>query len=94
MTETTQDLLARVLALPEDDRRAIADALDESLADPDGPWADPAFRAEIERRSDAVHDGTAELVPWEVARVEIWAELEARRIAREHAAARANGTGA
>jgi hypothetical protein len=43
---------------------------------------DPGFIAELERRSQAVADGTAKLVDWEEARERIIARLKARRKAR------------
>src|SRR5437763_1541821 len=60
MGETAKKLLEQVLALPEDDRVAIADGIWKSLgeASQDELWAsndstiDPEFRAELERRME------------------------------------------
>jgi putative addiction module component (TIGR02574 family) len=81
VSETATKLLEQLLALPEEDRAAIADQLNESLGDL-GDDLDPAFEAELQRRLDSVADGTAEIVPWEQAREAMQAELERRRAER------------
>jgi hypothetical protein len=80
MSEHARQLLAQVLALPDEDRRFVAEQLWAELGD--DPWGDPEFVAEIERRSEAVHDGTADAKPWDQARDEIRAELARRAAAR------------
>lgn len=85
MSETATKLLVQLLALPEADRAAIADQLNESLGEV-GDDLDPEFEAELNRRLEAVENGTAEIVPWEQAREAMQAELERRRAARNGAA--------
>jgi len=77
MSEIATKLLEQLLTLPEADRAAIADRLNESLDE-----LDPAFEAELNRRLESVANGTAEVVPWEQARDEMQAELARRRGAR------------
>jgi len=84
MSETATKLLEQLLTLPEADRAAIADRLNESL-DELGDDLDPAFEAELNRRLESVANGTAEVVPWEQARDEMQAELARRRAARNGA---------
>lgn len=76
-------LRAEALALPADARADLARILLESLheeeADPD---AAAVWAAEIDRRAQAIADGTAKLVDWEDARERITARLKARREAR------------
>ena len=71
-----------VLALPAEDRAEIAHALLESLHEEADPDAETAWIAELDRRAQAVADGTAKLVDWEDARERIAARLKARRAAR------------
>jgi hypothetical protein len=87
MSERTKALLAEVLALPDDERAAVADGLwaslseahrDEVLAE-HGPMADPDFRTELARRSDAVHDRPEELIDGEEAFRQIRAKLTEAR---------------
>jgi len=64
MKAATEQLLQSALALPEDERLELVEALvaqcDETLARPfDGAWS-----AEIERRSAQIDAGTAVLTPW------------------------------
>ena len=88
MSETATTLMDHLLKLSEADRVLIAEGLWASLSEEaqqemrDATPDDPAFEAEIARRSDSLHDGTAELVSWEDARRQIAAELERRRAAR------------
>jgi putative addiction module component (TIGR02574 family) len=89
MSETVTTLLDQLLKLSEADRALIADRLWESLSDEkqeelmDETTSDPEFQAELQRRLDSIADGTAELIPWEQARVTIREELERRRAARK-----------
>lgn len=83
MSDAAMTLLGQVLALPEDDRRWLADQIDATLGPAESQLPDdPAFRAELDRRLQSIADGTAVLIPWEVARENIRAELERRRAAR------------
>lgn len=88
MSETATTLLDQLMQLSEADRLMVADRLWESLGEAaqqeaiDETTDDPEFQAELERRIDSVANGTAELIPWEQARVTIREELERRRAAR------------
>lgn len=62
MTSTTQKLLEQALALPEDERAALADALAGSLGEVDERLS-PKWRAEISRRIEAIETGDAHLIP-------------------------------
>jgi putative addiction module component (TIGR02574 family) len=70
------------LALPPDERAELAHALLVSLHTETDPGAEAAWVAELERRAQAVADGTAKLVDWEGAHERIAARLKARREAR------------
>jgi putative addiction module component (TIGR02574 family) len=89
MSETATKLLEQLLALPEADRLMIAEQLWLSASEEkqqeliDEATSDPEFQAELERRLETVANGTAELIPWEEARVKIQKELERRRAARK-----------
>ncbi|NLE88042.1 MAG: addiction module protein [Myxococcales bacterium] len=76
-------LRAELLALPPNERAELAHVLLESLHDeePD-PDAEAAWLAELDRRAQAVADGTAELVDWEDARARITSRLKAAREGR------------
>ena len=76
MTSTAEKVLEDALALPEDERAALADALNESLS-PAGDLS-PAWKAEIARRIEAVERGESRLVPGDEAMARVRAALEAR----------------
>lgn len=59
----SDDLLNQVLALPEQDRAAIAQRLLESL-EPEDLDAEEAWAEEILARSDAVHSGNYVAHDW------------------------------
>ena len=83
MSDAATALLQQALTLTEDDRRWLADQLDATLGPAESQLPDdPAFRAELNRRLQSIADGTAVLIPWEVARENIRVELERRRAAR------------
>ena len=65
MTVSDSKLLATVLALPEGDRVQLVEKLLESLGPETDTWDEPAFAAELRRRSLEVEEGKAELVSWE-----------------------------
>ncbi len=75
-------LRAEILALPPEQRADLARALLESLHQDADEDADAAWVAELDRRAQAVADGTAKLVDWEDARDRITARPRARRAAR------------
>jgi putative addiction module component (TIGR02574 family) len=70
------------LALPPEERADLAHALLVSLHEETDPGAETAWVTELERRAQALADGTAKLVDWEDARERIAARLKARREAR------------
>jgi putative addiction module component (TIGR02574 family) len=75
-------LRREALALPVDERAALAKDLLHSLdGDPD-PGAEQAWVEEIDRRAQAVANGTASLVTWDDAEKRIIDRLKARREAR------------
>lgn len=64
MTEATEQLLQSVLALPEEERLQLVEAL---LAECDRTLARPfhdAWLAEVQRSSAEIDAGTATLTPW------------------------------
>lgn len=76
---TWEELLEQALRLPSDDRRRIARALYENLADEEDEDEDPAeveaaWAEEIQRRVEEIRNGTVELIPAD----EVMAELRAR----------------
>lgn len=70
------------LALPLDERAALAKHVLLSLDSPADSDAEDAWADEIGRRAQAVADGTAPLVDWADAEQRIAARLKARREAR------------
>ncbi|MBK8260485.1 MAG: addiction module protein [Nannocystis sp.] len=77
MTAHTQRLLDEALALPQDEREALVEALCVSLQDPPAVLR-PSWEKAVQERLAELAQGRSELVPW--------AEVEARlrrTIARE-----------
>ena len=78
---STDGVLAAVLRLSRAERAKVAQALLDSLEEPDeavtADWA-----AELERRSRDIVDGRVQTLSWEAARSEILKELEQRRAGR------------
>ncbi len=85
MSETATKLLEQLLALPEADRAAIADQLNESLEDQvprdisEAFAEDEEFQAELQRRLDSVANGTAELIDGEQVFREARERIQKRR---------------
>jgi putative addiction module component (TIGR02574 family) len=77
-----EKLRGEVLALPAEERADLAHALLESLHEEADPDAEAVWIAELDRRAQAVAEGTAELVDWQQARERITARLKARREGR------------
>ena len=74
----TQSLLEAVLGLPANERAELASTLWDSLeSETDDQEFDAGFLAEIDRRSDEIHQGTAKLYRWEDVRAEIVARSDA-----------------
>jgi len=78
----TERLRSEALALPPAERAKLAHALLESLHDEGDADAEVAWLEELDRRAQALADGTANLVDWDDARQRIAARLKARREAR------------
>jgi putative addiction module component (TIGR02574 family) len=79
MTETTRDLLKRVLELPPAERAELLLELEASLDDGDDPGeADPEFSAELERRIRDVEEGRVQPVPLDDVLAEARAQLRRR----------------
>jgi len=78
---STDGVLAEVLRLSRAERAKVAQALLNSLEEPEeavtADWA-----AELERRSRGVVEGRVQTLPWEAVRSEILNELEQRRAGR------------
>ncbi len=62
VTSTARRILEDALSLPEEERAALVDALNESLEEPADDLS-PAWKAEIIRRIQAVEQGESRLIP-------------------------------
>jgi putative addiction module component (TIGR02574 family) len=76
---SSDHLRREALALPVDERAALAKDLLASLDGDADPGAEEAWIEEIDRRAQAVANGTATLVDWDDAEKRIRARLKARR---------------
>ena len=74
MTAGAKKVFEQALALAEEDRAALVDALNESLQDPKGSLA-PEWNAEIARRIEAVERGESRLIPADEVEARIRASL-------------------
>ena len=75
MSQTTEQVLDAALALAEDDRLELVEALIASLQPSDRPPFDESWREVIKRRSAELRSGKVTPVPW----------AEVKRQARERA---------
>lgn len=78
VAEELKQVLVQALALPEDDRFALIEALSESLSRDDEDLS-PEWKSEIESRIAQVGRGEVELIPGEQVDAEIRALLAKRR---------------
>ena len=62
MTSAAKKILDQALALPEDERAALVDALTRSLETSEDDLS-PEWKAEISRRIEAVERGESRLIP-------------------------------
>ena len=62
MTAQAKKIFEEALALPEQDRAALVDALTDSLRAVEAPLG-PEWTAEIARRMEAVERGESRLIP-------------------------------
>jgi len=79
MGRAKEALKKELLDLEPADRAEVAEDALRSLGGTAYGGLSPAWEDEIQRRSRAVHDGSAELIPGEDVFREIEAELRARR---------------
>lgn len=79
---SADELRREALALPVDERAALAKDLLLSLDEGAEAGAEDAWAEELGRRAQAVADGTVTLVDWDDAEKRISARLRARREAR------------
>ncbi len=61
MTAEAKRVLEQALALPEEERAALMEALSDSLHEASGELS-PEWKAEIERRIEAVEGGESRLI--------------------------------
>jgi putative addiction module component (TIGR02574 family) len=64
MNARVDHVLDEVLALPADERSAVAVALLESLENADSNAVSDAWRAEIKRRREELRNGSVRAIPW------------------------------
>jgi putative addiction module component (TIGR02574 family) len=64
MNARVDHLLDEVLALPADERSAVAIALLDSLENADGDNVSEAWRAEVKRRRGELRAGNVRATPW------------------------------
>lgn len=77
MTPEISDLLKKALALPVDERAALANTLLDSLAGTDESIQE-AWDAEVARRMEDLKSGKAITVPWEELHRQLLAMVNAR----------------
>ena len=73
-----KDVLSAALALPPDERLALASEL---LASVEQPWTDEwerAWATELDRRAEELDSGKVKGIPWEEVRERLRASLERR----------------
>jgi putative addiction module component (TIGR02574 family) len=64
MSATAEELLNAALALPEDDRLQLVEALIVSLQPEDKPPFDDSWREVVQRRSSELRSGQVSPIPW------------------------------
>ncbi len=77
MNREASELLKRAMALPEDERAALASTLFDSLATTDASLQE-AWDREVARRMDDLKAGRAVTVPWEELQRELQAIVNGR----------------
>jgi len=76
MTPEVSDILKKALALPPDDRAALAGSLLESLDEhPHDPGIEAPWSEEIKRRIEHVVSGKVQLIPYDELRRRLMARL-------------------
>jgi putative addiction module component (TIGR02574 family) len=79
MTQEANDLLKKALALPPEDRAALAGSLIDSLDAPSDASVEEAWNDEIARRVREIDSGQAKTIPWTEIRRRISAKLSDER---------------
>jgi putative addiction module component (TIGR02574 family) len=64
MNARVDHVLDEILALPAEERSAVAVALLDSLEDADSATVPDAWRAEVRRRRDELRSGAVRALPW------------------------------
>jgi putative addiction module component (TIGR02574 family) len=64
MNARADHILDEALALPADERSAVAIALLDSLENANPDSVSEAWRAEVKRRRDELHAGNVRATPW------------------------------
>lgn len=72
MSTHVTELFAKASILSDEERATLAGLLIESLESEADPDVEEAWRAEIERRVAELDAGTAETVPWEIVKAELF----------------------
>ncbi len=75
MTQEANDLLKKALALPAEDRAALAGTLIDSLDEETDESVEEAWNDEIARRIAALDSGKAKTIPWLEVRRRVLAKL-------------------
>lgn len=78
MSPEISDLLKRALALPEDERAALANSLLDSLEPTDAASVEADWEREIERRMRDLEAGKAVTVPWDDVKRQLRSIVDAR----------------
>lgn len=75
MTQEANDLLKKALALPAEDRAALAGTLIDSLDEQADASVEEAWNDEIARRIAELDSGKAKTIPWVEIRRRVLAKL-------------------
>lgn len=78
MNPMVEQLVQAALALPENERLELIEALLDSPNSADELPFDPAWLPEIQRRSAEIEAGTVSLTPWPVVRERVRRRVEDR----------------
>jgi putative addiction module component (TIGR02574 family) len=76
MSTHVTELFAKASTLSDEERATLAGLLIESLESEVDSDVEEAWRVEIERRVAELDSGTAETVPWEVVKAELFRRTE------------------
>ena len=72
---TTEKVLEAALALPDEERLELVEALAASLQPEDRAPFDESWREVIQRRSAELRSGAAKPVPWSEVKRQAWEKL-------------------